>query len=172
MGLVVKKFGLIAFLIGIVGYGAAMYIGHFQGYSVQEILSYAVMGMIAALVYFGIAYKRDTVNAGQISFRQALATGALISLCGGLGIALAAFSYPVFINANFFEDYQIYQLAIAKENGDEQRVSQISQAAQLNENRSLLSLSFVSSFMMFLMSFTISMFSTLVSAMLLKNKHL
>lgn len=169
MGLVVKKFGFIAFLVGVFGFGIALYLGQNLDYSTQEIVGWVVMGMTSALVYFGIAYQRDTVNAGRISFGQALKTGLVIAVMGGFGIALADVVYTLFINPDFFDQYNAYTLQLVKESGDTQAVNKTKEQQELFKNYGPAEMSLLGGFMMFIMTFLLGVFITVISAFILRK---
>lgn len=169
MGLVVKKFGFIAFLIGVLGFGLALYLGQNLDYSTQEIVGWVVMGMTSALVYFGIAYQRDTVNAGRISFGQALKTGLVIAVMGGLGIALSDVVYTLFINPDFFDQYNAYTIQLVEESGDTQAVDKIKEQQELFKNYGPTEMSLLGGFMMFVMTFSLGVFVTVISAFILRK---
>lgn len=164
MGLVVKKFGVIAFLIGLVGFSLALYLGQSLNYSIQEIVGWVVIGMAVALIYFGTAYQRDTVNAGRITFSQAIKTGLVIAIMGGLGIALADIVYTLFINPDFFDQYNAYTLQLLEETGDKQAVSDLKEQQELFKNYGTVQMSLLGGMMMFVMTFLVGVFVTVISA--------
>ncbi|TVZ52493.1 DUF4199 domain-containing protein [Dokdonia sp. Hel_I_53] len=169
MGLAVKKFGMIAFLSGFIGFGAALFLGKSLDYSTQELIGYAVIGMVVALVYFGIAYRRDTVNAGQITFSQALQTGIVIAICGALGIALIDVIFTQFIHPDFFRDYNAYQLQLAEESGIPSKIEQAQNASKSYQNISPLKISLMAGAMMFFMTFTLGSLCAVLSGVILKR---
>ena len=169
MSLVVKKFGAIAFLIGALGFALALYLGQSLDYSTQELVGWVVMGMTAALVYFGVAYQRDTVNAGRISLGQAIKTGLIIAAMGALGIALVDVVYTLFINPQFFEQYNAYAMELAQETGDAVAVDNLEAQQKMFETYSPTHMSLLGGVMMFVMSFTLGLFISVLSAFILKK---
>ncbi len=171
MSLAVKKFGIIAFLLGFIGFGIALILGKSLGYPTQELIGYAVIGMVVALVYFGIAYRRDTVNAGQINFGQALKTGIAIAACGALGVALIDIIYTQFIHPEFFRDYHAYQLQIAEENGMESTITQTKSTLEAYKIISSLQLSIMAGAMRFFMTFILGLLCAILSGLILRKAN-
>lgn len=169
MSLVVKKFGSIAFLVGMLGFALALYLGSSLDYSTQELVGWAVMGMTAALVYFGIAYQRDTVHAGRITFGQAIKTGLVIAIFGGLGVAFSDVIYTMFINPDFFDQYNEYTLKLAQESGNQEAVDAIESQTKMFEGYSPTEMSLTGGVMMFVMTFGLGALVALLSAFILKK---
>lgn len=170
MNLVIKKFGLIAFFVGILGFTVALYLGKSLDFGTQELVGWGVMGMTAAMVYFGVAYQRDTVNAGKITFSQALKTGLVIAALGALGIALADVVYTVFVNPDFFMEYNEYATTLAQESNNEQALTQLEGQKEMYEQYSGIQMSLIAGVMMFVMTFLLGFVMSLISAFILKKE--
>ncbi len=170
MNRAVRKFGWIAFLVGAIGFGIALILGQKMSYSTQELIGYGVMGMTAALVYFGVAYYRDTVNGGKLTFGDALKTGLLIAGLGALGMALIDIFFTTFINPNFFAEYSAYQIQMAEESGNNVLVEQARESNKLYEEMDPTALSFLGGAMMFFMTFVLGAVVAVISGFILKKK--
>lgn len=170
MSLVIKKFGAIAFFIGLLGFTLALYLGKSLDYGTQELVGWGVMGMTAAMVYFGVAYQRDTVFAGKISFVQALKTGIIIAAMGGLGVALADIVYTLFVNPSFFIAYNEYAMELATASKNPVAISQLEAQREMYNQYSGTEMSFIAGLMMFVMTFMLGFVVSLIAAFILKMK--
>ncbi len=170
MSLVIKKFGAIAFFLGLLGFTLALYLGKSLDYGTQELVGWGVMGMTAAMVYFGVAYQRDTVNAGKISFGSALKTGLVIAALGGLGIALADIVYTLFVNPSFFIEYNDYARELAEQSNNQAAIEQLASQREMYEEYSGTQMSFIAGLMMFVMTFILGCVVSLLAAVILKKR--
>ncbi|WP_405221299.1 DUF4199 domain-containing protein [Dokdonia sp. Asnod1-B02] len=170
MSLVIKKFGMIAFFIGLLGFSLALYLGKSLDYGTQELVGWGVMGMTAAMVYFGVAYQRDTVYAGKISFGKALKTGIIIAALGGLGVALADIVYTLFVNPSFFIEYNDYAMELAVESKNPVAISQLKAQREMYSQYSGTEMSFIAGLMMFVMTFILGFVVSLIAAFILKKE--
>jgi len=170
MSLVIKKFGMIAFFIGLLGFTLALYLGVSIDYGTQELVGWGVMGMTAAMVYFGVAYQRDTVYAGKISFRKALKTGVIIAAMGGLGVALADIMYTLFVNPSFFISYNEYAMELAVGSKNQGAIIQLEAQREIYNQYSGIEMSFIAGFMMFVMTFMLGFVVSLIAAFILKKE--
>lgn len=170
MSLVIKKFGAIAFFLGLLGFTIALYLGKSLDYGTQELVGWGVMGMTAAMVYFGVAYQRDTVNAGKISFGSALKTGIIIAALGGLGVALADIVYTLFVNPSFFLEYNDYAMELAVESKNPVAISQLEAQREMYSQYSGTEMSFIAGLMMFVMTFILGFVVSLIAAFILKKE--
>lgn len=170
MNLVLKKFGAIAFFVGLLGFSIALYLGKSLDYGTQELVGWAVMGMTSAMVYFGVAYQRDTVNAGKISFGKALKTGVIIAALGGLGVAVADVVYTLFVNPAFFTEYNEYAMTLAQESNNQGAIAQLEAQNEMYQQYSGTQMSFIAGVMMFVMTFILGFVVSLIAAFILKKK--
>ncbi len=170
MSLVIKKFGAIAFFVGLLGFTLALYLGRSLNYGTQELVGWAVMGMTAAIVYFGVAYQRDTVHAGKISFGKAFKTGIVIAMLGGLGIALADMVYTLFVNPSFFIEYNQYAMDLAVESNNQDAISELEKQREMYKEYSTVQMSLIAGAMMFVMTFLLGAVVSLIAAFVLKKK--
>ena len=158
----IKKFGAIAFFLGLLGFTLALYLGKSLDYGTQELVGWGVMGMTAAMVYFGVAYQRDTVNAGKISFGSAA--------LGGLSIALADIVYTLFVNPSFFLEYNDYARDLAEQSNNQAAIDQLARQREMYEDYSGTQMSFIAGLMMFVMTFMLGFVVSLLAAVILKKK--
>lgn len=170
MSLVIKKFGVIAFFIGLFGFSVALYLGRSLNFGTQELVGWAVMGMTSAIVYFGVAYQRDTVYAGKISFGQALKIGVVIAALGGLGIALADMVYTLFVNPDFFMQYNEYATALAQKSNSQEQLQQLQGQKEIYKTYSGTQISIFAGLMMFVMTFILGLVVSFIAAFVLKKK--
>lgn len=169
MALVLKKFGAIGFFVGLIGFSIALYLGQSLNFGTQELVGWAVMGMTAAIVYFGVAYQRDTVNAGKITFGQALKTGLVIAAMGALGVALADIVYTIFVNPDFFMQYNEYATTLAEASNSPEQRSQLAAQKELYETYNGTQISLFAGLMMFVMTFMLGLIVSFIAAFLLKK---
>lgn len=111
----VKKFGLLAFLTGIVAFLGGLVFGQSLDHGTQAIIGYAVIILSLLFVYAGVKNFRDVHNHGKLSFGKALKIGLFISLFAALGIAIVDYIYTAFINPDFFEEYAAAMRAEGRE---------------------------------------------------------
>lgn len=170
MSLVIKKFGAIAFFIGLIGFSTALYLGQSLNFGTQELVGWAVMGMTSAIVYFGVAYQRDTVYAGKITFGQALKTGMVIAALGGLGIAMADMVYTLFVNPDFFIQYNDYATSLAQQSNSQEQLQQLEAQKEIYETYSSTQISIFAGLMMFVMTFMLGLVVSFIAAFILKKE--
>lgn len=170
MNKAVRKFGWISFLVGFLGFGIALILGQKMSYTTQELIGYGVMGMTAALVYFGVAFYRDSVSGGKLTFGDALKTGLLIAGLGALGMALIDIVFTTFINPNFFAEYSAYQIQMAEESGNAILVEQAKESNNLYAEMNPIALSLLGGAMMFFMTFVLGSIVAVISGFILKKK--
>lgn len=103
----VLKFGSYGFVTGLIIFLIHLIIGvdNFDS-NTNEIVGYISIFISLAFIYFGIKHFRDNVNNGVVSFGKAISIGLMISMCVGLGIAIADFIYTKFIDPEFFYKYE------------------------------------------------------------------
>lgn len=102
---IVIRYGIYGFILALIVFLFALYLGQGVDFSTQELIGYFAMIASLLFVFFGIKHFRSTIGKGQIGFRRAVLIGLLISAFTGLGIALADFIYLRWINPDFFEEY-------------------------------------------------------------------
>ncbi|OYU94884.1 MAG: hypothetical protein CFE21_14485 [Bacteroidetes bacterium B1(2017)] len=95
-GQIIAKFGLIYSLL-LIALNLIMYITGMQN-QMKSVTFFITMSMILGSVYFGIISRRNNTLGGFITYGQSVGTGMLISLVGGLIMAVYSYLFVTIID--------------------------------------------------------------------------
>ena len=114
---IVWTFGLIGGAVVSLLMALTLPFQHSIGYDRALIVGYTTMVLAFLMVFFGIKSYRDNVGGGSVSFRRALAVGALIALVTSLCyVATWEVIYFKFM-PNFLSEYQAHEIEKEKASG-------------------------------------------------------
>ncbi len=166
----IKKFGLYAFIIGILLFFCMLYFGSRFDFGTQEVLGYTTIIIALSTVFFGVKHYRDKENNGKLSFKKALSLGLLISIFAGLGIGLVDGFYVSVINPDFFQEYSEASMEVLKEAGDTEKLEEMKAQMQEFESMSPLALSLFSGGLMFITVMLVGLVISILSGLVLQKK--
>lgn len=166
----IKKFGLYAFIIGIVLFLCMLYFGSSFDFTTQEVLGYTTIIVALSTVFFGIKHYRDKENNGKLTFKKALSLGLLISIFAGLGIGLIDGFYVSVINPDFFQEYSEASMETLKVAGDTEKLEEMKAQMKEFESMSPFMLSLFSGGLMFITVMLIGLVISILSGVVLQKK--
>ena len=161
------RFGLYGAVTICVLFLASWTLGKGLSYDAQEVLGYSAMIISLSFVFFGIRYFRDKENQGELSFKQAMTIGLLISLLTALAFGILDVIYVKYINPEFMDEYYARTLADLESSLPPAEYEQ--QKAVLESQKDFWMNPLMNFVVMFMTVFVIGAIITLISGLILKR---
>lgn len=149
----VIRFGTYGLILAIFLFLGGLYLGRNMDFSTREVIGYLTITASLSVAFLGIKRFRDKENNGNVSFRNAMMIGLLISLFTAVGIAIADFIYTTVIHPDFFKEYT----AMMREQGYKGEIPDYGSAFM--------------AFIMFLTVMIVSLIVSLISAFILQREN-
>ena len=170
MNLLFKKLKLIAICSGLALYLSLLIIVDRLDFDIQQLVGYGVMGILGAIVFFGMASLKNKSNPKKFTKNELLKKGLIIGVIGALGFAFADIIYTYIIFPEYFLQYNAYALDIAKVQNNTTLINTLEKQKEIYTSASSIGLSLITGVFKLFMSFIISAMSALVALFTLSKK--
>ncbi|PTX59252.1 uncharacterized protein DUF4199 [Kordia periserrulae] len=166
MNKLVRIYGIYGFIIAVILFSTVLYFGNALAFKTHGIIGYLTMIASVSVSFYGIKHFVKLHQDKEISFKEILGIGILISLFPAIAFGIIDAIYISVIHPEFPAEFITYKYAMLDSQthlvGEELRLAKLAVLKQSEAFKNPILVFFVSMMMVFVIGVIVSLISTLI----------